>query len=287
MSMTLAFCLGVGTATRLRSPAKRKWFCPRRMVVCSSRDGEASSPPAAPFTNAQAPSQSAGAAFASWAAENRVDLSQLRLNVFESGFRGMAAAQVLQKDDELASVPSQVCLQVNSLDRKRTPIASNVSQETWQKMPWFARLALVLISEKIGPTKLQPWIAELPEDFDTPFHWSEQELSELQSRRMTRAIHSQRKSYRALFDSVNSNPNNGISRQMSYNDFVWAVECVRSRAFSGPLEVAPFKERVRLFVFVFANTIAWPSLNILPWDNALNGSCSIPFYGAFVAPLTL
>lgn len=102
------------------------------------------------------------------------------------------------------------------------------------------------------------------------------ELKELQSPHMTRAVHEQRKSYRKLYDKINSTPGNELARGMKYDDFVWAIECIRSRAFSGPLEVAPFKQRLRLFFFILTNTIAWPALHLLTWQNALNGSLKKP-----------
>lgn len=223
-------------------------------------------------------------AFSSWATDNNIDMSVLALTDFGSDSaksrkvgRGMTATAALRKDDQLISVARKSTLQVTSLDRKKTPIPNKLSQATWQKLPWFARLAMLLLDAKLDPeSKLQPWIERLPQSFETPFHWSEKELLELQSPKMTQDVHEQRKKYRKLFDEINGNADNAIARKMNYSDFVWAVECIRSRAFAGPLEAAPFKERLRLFLFILTNTFAWPALHLLSWENALNGQ--LPFF---------
>lgn len=221
----------------------------------------------------------ADAAFSTWAAENKIDMSVLALTDFGNeaaktgkGTRGMTALSPLKRGDQLLSVGTSATLQVTSLSGKRCPIPTQVSQQTWQMLPWYANLALLLLDAKLDAgNKLQPWIDRLPDSFDSPFHWTEKELLELQSPRMTKAVHEQRKMYRKLYDAINSNADNAIARKIRYSDFIWAVECIRSRAFSGPLEVAPFKERLRLFLFIFTNTIAWPALHVLSWQNALNG----------------
>lgn len=218
--------------------------------------------------------------FATWAKANMVDMSSLALASWEpqklgmnASSRGMTATAPLKKGNRLITVSCQSTLQVTSLDGKKSPIPHQISGETWQRLPWFARLALLLLDAKLDPkSNMKLWIQKLPKSFDTPFHWSERELLELQNRKMIQSVHEQRKLYRKLYNDINGNADNLLARKLKYDDFVWAVECIRSRAFSGPLEVAPFKERARLFLFIIANTIAWPAINILSWENALNGS---------------
>lgn len=218
-------------------------------------------------------------AFSTWAVENKIDMSVLALTEFDNeaakngkGTRGMTALSPLKKGEQLLSVSRFATLQVTSLSGKRSPIPAKISQQTWQMLPWYAHLALLLLDAKLDAgSKLQPWIERLPASFNTPFHWTEKELLELQSPRMTKAVHEQRRLYRKLYDAINSNADNAIARKMKYSEFVWAVECIRSRAFSGPLEAAPFKERLKLFLFILTNTFAWPALHVLSWENSLNG----------------
>eukprot|EP00177_Eucheuma_denticulatum_P005839 GFKZ01010652.1.p1 GENE.GFKZ01010652.1~~GFKZ01010652.1.p1 ORF type:complete len:467 (+),score=54.47 GFKZ01010652.1:139-1539(+) len=220
--------------------------------------------------------------FSSWAADNRIDLSAISLTSFSDsvfGSRGMTANTSLKNNQQLISVSHNSTLQVTSLDRNKTPFPQKISQQTWQSLPWYARLALLIVNAKAdsNESKWQPWIQRLPSKFDTPFHWTDQQLEQLQSPRMVDMIKEQRRSYTNLYQRINSNPSNALARSMTYNDFVWAVECVRSRAFSGPLEVAPFRERLRLFLFIAINTCIWPAAHVLPWEKALNGGLTALF----------
>lgn len=218
--------------------------------------------------------------FSAWAAANKIDMSRLTLRTYHDdsnaakAFRGMTATTPLKKGDQLISVAQRATLQVNSLDRRRSPIPSEICTETWSKLPWFARLGLLILKAKKEPeNELHDWIDRLPSSFQMPLHWSEKELAELQSRRMTKLVHDQRKSYKKWFDEINGNTENSMT--LSYSEFIWAIECVRSRAFSGPLEVAPFEERLRLFLFISACTLGLPSAHLLAWENALNGMSTV------------
>lgn len=234
----------------------------------------------------QNPVPSSETNFSTWAQRNNVDLSAISLTSFHTHNvnstapnRGMVANSLLKKGDQLISVARNATLQVTSLDRRQTPLPSKISQSTWQSLPWYARLALIILDAKNDPhSKWKPWIETLPTSFETPFHWTESQLSELQSPRMVGLVRDQQKLYRKLYNSINSDPANNLARNITHADFVWAVESVRSRAFSGPLEIAPFKERMRLFLFVAVNTFVWPALQVLPWENALNGKSSSLYF---------
>lgn len=222
--------------------------------------------------------------FSTWATSNKIDMSAISLTKdkleasgTEGPLRGMTATSALKKGDQLISVSRKPTLQITSLDGKKSPIPEQISGATWQRLPWFARLALLLLNAKIDPeSDLQLWIERLPKSFDTPFHWSDKELLELQNQKMIQSVHEQRSLYRNLYNEIKGNVDNALARKLKYDDFVWAVECIRSRAFSGPLEVAPFKERISLLLFIIGNTLAWPAIHLLPWQNALNGSFHLP-----------
>ena len=211
-------------------------------------------------------------AFTEWAKQSGVSWKKLDLVTFPSFSRGFRANGSIKKGEALLSVPKKSVLQVNTLDVRSSLLPSLISSETWKKMPWYARLALVLLSKKDSESEYwQQWIEMLPSTFDHPLHWSEQELGELQSLRLSRAVHSQRKLYRKLFNYLNENNQNAIAKRLNYTSFVWAIDCVRSRSFSGPLEPAPFKKRLRLGLFIGANVVIWPLLRLLDWNNAING----------------
>lgn len=269
----VAFCL---SSTSFYYPQRSSSSLPkRRSITCSLSEKTPS------LTN-NTSKGTQDSAFSLWAEDHGIDMSTVSLTNFPENDRhrgqarrGMTAKKAFKMGETLISVARSATLQVTSLDGTRTRLPGKISQATWQKLPWYARLALLIINaknEKESP--LQSWISRLPSSFDTPFHWSDKELAELQSSSLVKAIKDQRKLYRKYFDEINSSAENKLARKMSYAQFVWAVECVRSRAFSGPLEVASFNERLRLFLFVAANTCVWPTLHVIPWNSALNGSFS-------------
>ncbi len=208
-------------------------------------------------------------AFRSWASAEKVRYPHLEIANFDS-LRGMKATAPLVRNAPVMSIPASVVLQTSTLDGERSPLQGDVCDESWKKLPWFVRLALKLHLRKRAP-EWRAWLDLLPSTFDTPFHWADVDIAELQSPRLTQLIYRQRKSYRKFYDELCADSRNKLCQSMSYGDFVWAIECVRSRAFAGPQEVAPFKARFQLVLFAAFNTFTWPSLNFLDWDKAING----------------
>lgn len=262
-----AFCAYYPNGTRRRLPLHHS------APICSASsqtDAEK-----APVSS----SRSIDHSFAQWASSNSIDMSKINLTQFKEtsesksiGSRGMVAKVAIKKGQPLITVKKGTSLQVTSLDRKKSPIPGKISQDTWGKLPWFARLGLLVHDARMDATNpLYTWAHKLPTTFNTPFHWDDKELLELQNPIMEQQVRDQRKQYKKWFNEVNKNSNNSLARGMSFNTFVTAVECVRSRAFSGPLEAAPFKERLRIMLFVLTNVLLWPTLHVLPLQNALNG----------------
>ncbi|KAI0566699.1 Rubisco LSMT substrate-binding protein [Gracilaria domingensis] len=220
--------------------------------------------------------------FNSWAEENGVEMNSIKLTSLASDSvavlsRGMVATTPLKTGDLLVSLNRNRALQVTSLDGKRSPFPEKVSNETWRKLPWYVRLALrTLDCRTDNRNELHVWASLLPTSLELPLCWSDDELTELQNPRIIQAVREQRKEYKKWYDMLNS-ANNAVMRGVKYGDFLWAVNCVRSRAFQGPLELASFKERLRLIVFIASNVVIWPALNTLPLENALNGGLTALF----------
>lgn len=210
--------------------------------------------------------------FQSFADECGILMNKLELAIFPGNLRGVRAKSGISKNDVLMSAPSSAVLQVSTLDATRSPISDKICTETWRKLPWYARLAILLHVQRLSQQhRWTQWIEMLPRSYDIPFYWKQHELNELQNKSVIDAVEAQRKSYRNVYATIKENDQNTLTDFMSYDDFVWAVHSVRSRAFSGSMEVAPFKERLRLMLFVAANTVAWPLLHVLDWGNAING----------------
>lgn len=215
--------------------------------------------------------------FNTWTEKTGIQMPSISLTNFDSerkgvAQRGMLATSPVRAGDLLISVDRKKVLQVTSLDVKQSPFPEKVPSDTWRKLPWYVRLALRTADcQQDLEHELHLWASLLPTSVDLPHHWSDSQLAELQNSRLIDAIVEQRNEYRKWYSLLN-NANNPIMRGRKYTDFVRAVDCVRSRAFQGPLELAPFKERLRLLLFIAANVLLWPALKALPLENALNGT---------------
>lgn len=193
----------------------------------------------------------------------------------------------------LVAVPASLALQVRSTDSRRSPLPTAVSDDVWATLPWYVRLAvrLLYVKGELGGAApgtsadaqavnnlRRDWAGLLPRSFDEmPIAWSEADLGALQSMRMRGAVHKIRAQYRAFYDSVCGSGSMGEAGFVSYDRFVWALQCVRSRSFAGELETAPFKERVRLFGFVGALALAGVVAGSLSPSQAANGAATAVF----------
>lgn len=227
------------------------------------------------------PQNETDSSFAQWVQSADIRMPNLSLATFtssskrQSSMRGLTVTQPIKKNDSLITVPSKSALQATTTANEKPLEQFPLSTSEWRKLPWYARLALNVLSayqQKDHP--LHTWATRLPSPIDIPHHWSESDLELLQSDRLISLISKQRQSYRKVFDRIiTALPNTDLS----YDSFLWAVDCVRSRAFAGPLEPAPFKDRLRLTIFVTINTLLWPSVNALSWENAINGMVRYQF----------
>ena len=95
-------------------------------------------------------------------------------------------------------------------------------------------MALMLLYQKNvkGPAShVKHYIADLQAiSIDTPVAWSEAELEELQYPYLQEEIRMQKASWRDLHSAAASASKQGIHE----SDLLWAMQAVRSRAFSGP-----------------------------------------------------
>ncbi len=205
--------------------------------------------------------------FIAWASSKDLQLPNLQLAQFPGPLRGMLVTKRVERGQALISAQPSFVLEVNSL-RSRSPFPDKVPDTAWNALAWYGRLALKLLLKR-NEDEWKPWISLLPKIIDTPLHWRNAELDELQSKRFKSDILKQRGAYREMFDKLATKTS--FARSVRYEDFEWALDCVLSRAFEGPLEVAPFKERAKLFLFVLANTIGFPLLGIFDWNQAVNG----------------
>lgn len=95
-------------------------------------------------------------------------------------------------------------------------------------------MALMLLYErdrKGSASRVKSYIEDMEAiNIDTPVAWSNSELQHLQYPYLQQEIRKQRAHWNELYTSVLS----ASSQKIKQEDLIWAMQAVRSRAFSGP-----------------------------------------------------
>ena len=219
-----------------------------------------------------------------WGLKVGVDAPRLQAATFE-GLRGLGAGagRGIRKGEVALRVPADVALQVTNAKRDPgggCPLAPEfLGADAYAGLRWFGRLAAQLLAVKhggagasLGKVDRGPWVAALPAAFDTPLHWSDAELAELQDAALEARVRAQRDEWREMHRSAVARDPGGRFARLPYAEFEWALECVRSRAFSGPYEGSSFSQRRGLLLWVGALVAAYLGLGLGEPLNALNGA---------------
>uniref|UniRef100_A0A7S4MXS8 Rubisco LSMT substrate-binding domain-containing protein n=1 Tax=Odontella aurita TaxID=265563 RepID=A0A7S4MXS8_9STRA len=160
-----------------------------------------------------------------------------------AGGLGLVSDRELKGGDVLVQVPTDLALQVESkggsFDRDvEELLGGRDARRAVRDAPWWVRMSLKVnavdkVSNKLGSkdgggVDAAAWLDSLPRKFDTPFHWSDEQLDELQYGYMADSVRWQRNKWKAQYDKISG------GGKLSYDDFVWGCETARSRCFSGP-----------------------------------------------------
>ena len=94
------------------------------------------------------------------------------------------------------------------------------------------------MNEKAGVT-VKPWMESLPRKYDTPIHWSDDSLKDLQYAPMMEAVALQKRKLKETYNDLAA-ASSDFASKVSYDDFVWGCETARSRAFSGAYSGSAF-----------------------------------------------
>ena len=164
-------------------------------------------------------------------------------------------------------------------NRPPSPFLTFCSEKFWsEQCKWDHRLALKLIYEKKGFNKnsklnKQPWIDKLPESFSTPLHWSKNDIKKTQYSALENKVKKQLEDWQKFYSnwSTHISGSDEIS-QVTFDEFVWALECVNSRAFSGIYEGSSASERRGLYLFTGALTLLWPLAGLGTAEQSLGAA---------------
>lgn len=161
---------------------------------------------------------------------------QVYPSLCDGSLKGLGALSNFEKDGlEVIKLPRTCVLAVSSSDP--SPV-SGISEAVWQSLKLTTRLSVLLLLQYSmkEQSPLFAYVQQLPEPglegFSTPFHWSPQAMTRLATAypSLANSVLKQRRDYATLYASLE-----GVLsiRGVSFDRFVWALEAVRSRAFSG------------------------------------------------------
>jgi hypothetical protein len=173
------------------------------------------------------------------------------------------------------TVPTDIALSVESPgDGPNNRAVMEMFGKGVTDLPWYVQMSLYLYTLKNTKTTTmkdyQPWLDSLPSSFDTPIHWNDDTLKELQYDYLTDSVQRQEKRWKKLHDqaiAVNSSSSGAV---IKYEEFVWGCECARSRAFSGAYTGSAFNPSIYAFVLLLVT--AYVGLNLGTLEQAANGA---------------
>ena len=212
---------------------------------------------------------------------------QFSLSKFD-GIRGIMADEPLSLNDIILKVPEDLAIQTAN-NRPPTPFPDFVSQRLWEDSKWDQRICYKLLWENevlgVDSTKYS-WLKQLPQAYDTTFYWGHEELSELQYSSIVKKIQKQRREWREIFDNWQKDckylvpPQKGTTwgkrvQDLTYERFVWGLETVNSRAFSGSYEGSSAADRRNLLFFTGILTLAYPVLGFGTYEEAIQGAVAV------------
>jgi hypothetical protein len=193
----------------------------------------------------------------------------------DSMLRGVIAIEQIAPNSIILSVPSSISLETTNT-KPPTPFPDFVPQSLWENSLWDHRLAYKLLYEKEvlrESSDKHLWIKSLPKEFSTPYYWTDEEVSELQYQSIADRIKKQREDWLALYNRWKSS--NLSKQEISLTSFIWALQCVNSRAFSGSYEGSSAKERRSLFLFTGLLTLFWPIFHLGTYEQSFGAAISV------------
>ncbi|GAB5360846.1 hypothetical protein AAMO2058_000662300 [Amorphochlora amoebiformis] len=172
--------------------------------------------------------------YTSWAEKVDIQGSKVAVKTLPGSLeRGLYAEVDIAEGELVVGVPSSMILKVTSNPKERCP-RGLVDEELWKTSPWYVKLAYVLLGKKkMRQKEWVPHLDALPTRFETPVHWEPTILNELQYDALIGQVNSQKEEFLRRFRDLKAT-NVGIAKAVNAEEFVWAMECVRSRSFMGP-----------------------------------------------------
>lgn len=174
----------------------------------------------------------------SWV-ENNIIAKSVKHSSFDwvcGTLRGLQATTgQFKKGSAVISVPIGETLSSSDTGEQGCPSGL---EEVWKELKATSRVSLLLLQQwsnsKEKKTKFTSYIEALPApgSLGTPFHWTDECLDSFPYKPLVVSVKLQRQKWAELYSKIQ---NSGSLKGVSYERFVWAMEIVRSRAFTGSI----------------------------------------------------
>mmetsp|Transcript_27390 Transcript_27390/g.42167 ORF Transcript_27390/g.42167 Transcript_27390/m.42167 type:complete len:535 (-) Transcript_27390:14-1618(-) len=218
-----------------------------------------------------------------WAKDNDIKVGGVEIVASNNAGLGLYSTQNLSANDIVIQVPTKLTLSVDSPADYNAAMEKNLfssDPKAYRNSPWWTALSIQLnyydkvdsVNQLAGGVDIKPWIDSLPRAYDTPLHWSESSLDELQYRPMMEAVALQKRVWRKQYDDLVA-ASKEFSSRISYDDFVWGCETARSRAFSGAYSGSAFNPIP--YATVTALVAVYIGLGIGTVEQAANGAALV------------
>lgn len=184
----------------------------------------------------------------------------------------MMALDTIVPGEFFVTLPRDAALVIDPLEK--CPIPDFVDGAYYKSCAWYVKMGLLMLAERRRgkSSRVSGYIEQLPESIDTPVRWSTGELEELQSEKLKAAVGRQQAEWKRLYGELQSK---GNCSGVSYDDFVWALENVRSRSFSGPYAGTPIKDRLMMGGLLAAVGLTYAFVAKIPTESILNAGISV------------
>ncbi|XP_065605934.1 actin-histidine N-methyltransferase isoform X1 [Cyrtonyx montezumae] len=177
-----------------------------------------------------------------WATENGASTEGFEIANFEEEGFGLKATREIKAEELFLWVPRKLLMTVESA--KSSVLGSLYSQDRILQAMGNITLAFHLLCERANPNSFWlPYIQTLPNEYDTPLYFEEDEVQYLRSTQAIHDVFSQYKNtarqYAYFYKVIQTHPNASklpLKDSFTYDDYRWAVSSVMTRQNQIPTE---------------------------------------------------
>ncbi|XP_052549319.1 actin-histidine N-methyltransferase isoform X1 [Tympanuchus pallidicinctus] len=177
-----------------------------------------------------------------WATENGASTEGFEIANFEEEGFGLKATREIKAEELFLWVPRKLLMTVESA--KNSVLGSLYSQDRILQAMGNITLAFHLLCERANPNSFWlPYIQTLPNEYDTPLYFEEDEVQYLRSTQAIHDVFSQYKNtarqYAYFYKVIQTHPNASklpLKDSFTYDDYRWAVSSVMTRQNQIPTE---------------------------------------------------